>query len=63
MKYYFYGGPADGSEVPKYLYKEDYVLLTRQTNNNDVVYYYVKCEDHPWFEYSGEVEEGQFDSE
>ena len=55
--YQFYGGPADGSEVPRYLWKQDYVLLTRKMDNIDVTYYYVKCEDHPWFEYAGEVEE------
>ena len=57
VRYVFYGGPADGSEVPRYLWKQDFVLLTRQTNDIDVTYYYVRCEDRPWFEYAGEVEE------
>lgn len=61
-KYRFYGGPADGGEVPHYAVDMDYVLLTSdditgQKTGSTILYYYEKCDDHPWFEYAGEVEE------
>jgi hypothetical protein len=56
--YTFYGGPIDGSEVPRNLTRQDYILIeTGNDNDNVVTYYYVKCDQHPWFEYAGEVEE------
>lgn len=58
MKYEYYGGPMDGAEVPAYLTKQDYLLIEKGFENNNVVtYYYVKCEEHPQFEYCGEVED------
>ena len=58
MKYYFYGGPMDGAEVASYMTRQDYVLIEQgKSNNNSVTYYYTKCDEHPYFEYAGEVEE------
>lgn len=61
-KYTFFGGPADGGQVPHYAVDMDYVLLTSedvtgQKSSNTILYYYEKCENHPRFEYAGEVEE------
>jgi hypothetical protein len=58
MIYTYYGGPADGAEIPKFLAKQDYLIVDRPIAKGKVVsYYYEKCEDHPWFEYHGEIEE------
>lgn len=58
MKYEYYGGPMDGAEVPEYLVKQDYLLIEKGFENHNIVtYYYVKCLEHPRFEYSGEVED------
>lgn len=57
-RWQYYGGPVDGAPIPTYLTRQDYILLeTGKSNDNSVVYYYVKCEDHKWFEFAGEVEE------
>lgn len=58
MKWQYFGGPADGADIPTFLTRQDYILLERAVDSyNSVVYYYVKCADHNWFEYAGEVEE------
>lgn len=58
MKWQYYGGPADGGEIPLFMTRQDYILLeTGKSNNNGVVYYYVKVEEEHIFEYAGEVEE------
>ena len=58
MKYTYYGGPADGAEIPPFLAKQDYLIVDRPIANNKVVsYYYVKCDDHPRFEFAGEIED------
>ncbi len=58
MKWRYYGGPADGAEVPMFLTRQDYILLeSGKSNNSSVVYYYVKVDDQHLFEFAGEVEE------
>ena len=58
MKYEYYGGPMDGAEIPDYLVEQDYLLLDKVLGKHTVVtYYYVKCLEHPRFEYCGEVED------
>jgi hypothetical protein len=58
MIYKYYGGPADGAEIPEFLAKQDYLIIERPIAKDKVVmYYYEKCDDHPWFEFRGEVEE------
>lgn len=56
MRHTFYGGPMDGAEVPKNMTRQDFLLIEKtDSNNNSVVYYYEKCEQHPYFEFAGEV--------
>jgi hypothetical protein len=58
MKWQYYGGPADGGEIPAFLTRQDFILLEgSKSNNNGVVYYYVKVKEDRIFEYAGEVEE------
>jgi hypothetical protein len=58
MIYTYYGGPADGAEIPEWLSSQDYLIVDRPIAKGKVVsYYYEKCDDHPWFEYCGEIEE------
>jgi hypothetical protein len=58
MKYYYFGGPLDGGEVEAYMTPQDYLLIQHgKTNNNSVTYYYTKCDEHPYFEFAGEVQE------
>lgn len=53
----YYGGPMDGGEVPVKMHSQDYVLITiGEHTNNPVTYYYVKCDECAYYEYSGEVE-------
>jgi hypothetical protein len=60
MRYTYYGGPMDGADVPASVMRQDYVLIETGFENDSVVtYYYVKCDDHPWFEYQGEVEDDE----
>jgi len=48
----------DGAEIPDYLVEQDYLLLDKVLGKHTVVtYYYVKCLEHPRFEYCGEVED------
>lgn len=48
----------DGAQVPYFMTRQDYLLIDKcDSNNNRVTYYYVKCEEHPYFEYTGEVEQ------
>lgn len=68
VKFTFFGGPADGGEVPHYAQDMDYVLLTGSdlsgaSNDNDVVYYYARDEENDWFIYEGEVEQKDEDNE
>lgn len=59
----YYGGPLDGAEVPKSVVKEGFSLVSRQrVDGSYIVYTYMKCETHPWFEYTGEFSEEE-DSE
>jgi hypothetical protein len=58
MIYTYYGGPADGAEIPGFLTEQDYLIVERPIAKGKFVsYYYEKCDDHPWFEYCGEIEE------
>jgi hypothetical protein len=58
MIYTYYGGPADGAEIPSFLAKQDYLIVERPVAKGKFVsYYYVKHDDLPWFEYCGEIEE------
>ena len=58
MTYEYYGGPMDGAIVPDYLAKQDYLLIDKGIAGGHVMtYYYVKCNEHPRFEYCGEVED------
>ena len=58
MKWQYYGGPADGGEIPPLLTRQDFILFEgSKSNNNGVVYQYVKVEEERIFEYAGEVEE------
>lgn len=57
-KWQYYGGPADGGEIPTFMTRQDFILLESGTSNdNSVTYYYVKVESEHIFEYAGEVEE------
>ena len=57
-KWQYYGGPADGGEIPPDMTRNDYILLeTGNPNDNGVVYYYVCVPEEHIFEYAGEVEE------
>lgn len=48
----------DGAIVPDYLAKQDYLLIDKGIAGGHVMtYYYVKCNEHPRFEYCGEVED------
>jgi hypothetical protein len=59
MTYTFWGGPQDGATVPKQLLKQELVVLSSgKANNNSVIYYYVRCEEHLAYEYHGDDTEG-----
>jgi hypothetical protein len=57
LRYFFLGGPLDGGEVEQHMKQQDYLLMQHGSYNSSVTYYYVKCEEHPYFEFAGEVEE------
>lgn len=59
MNWTYYGGPADGRIVEKYLWDRDFIVMEiANGNNNGVSYVYMKCPDgHDWFEYAGETRE------
>lgn len=54
-RYIYWGGPLDGAAVPEHMVKEPFsVVDKRRPDGTIIIYAYVKCEDHPLFEYVGE---------
>lgn len=60
MIYTFWGGPQDGATVPKQLLEQEVIVLSNgKPNNNSVIYYYLRCDEHHSYEYQGDDTEGQ----
>lgn len=54
----FYGGPRDGEELSRTLWRNDYVIIEiDHAGGNVLSYYYERCDEHRVFEFAGEVED------